>query len=130
MIAIRENGSAETAVALVAVAAGAHARSAALVRHYGALVQAATRANTHSRPGPAASDQYRAAIGLVTGSMAGNPFAAIGTDEPQAGRLEAGFVGTDRLGRHYRQRPYPHFGPALDRYEAPFALALAAGAFA
>lgn len=38
----------------------------------------------------------------------------IGTDAPQARRLEYGFVGRDNLGRVYNQAARPHIRPALD----------------
>ena len=38
----------------------------------------------------------------------------VGTDAPQARRLEYGFVGADKLGRVYNQAPRPHIRPALD----------------
>lgn len=38
----------------------------------------------------------------------------VGTDAPQAKRLEYGFVGADKLGRVYNQAPRPHIRPALD----------------
>jgi len=38
----------------------------------------------------------------------------VGTDAPQARRLEYGFVGADKLGRVYDQAPRPHIRPALD----------------
>lgn len=38
----------------------------------------------------------------------------IGTDAPQARRLEYGFVGPDKLGRVYNQAARPHIRPALD----------------
>lgn len=38
----------------------------------------------------------------------------IGTDRPQARRLEFGFVGRDTLGRFYNQAPRPHIRPAFD----------------
>ena len=38
----------------------------------------------------------------------------VGTDAPQAKRLEYGFVGADKLGRIYNQAPRPHLRPALD----------------
>lgn len=36
------------------------------------------------------------------------------TDVVYARRLELGFVGKDRLGRRYNQRPYPYLRPAAD----------------
>lgn len=38
----------------------------------------------------------------------------VGTDAPQAKRLEYGFVGADKLGRIYNQAARPHIRPALD----------------
>jgi len=38
----------------------------------------------------------------------------VGTDAPQARRLEFGFVGADKLGRVYNQAARPHIRPALD----------------
>ena len=38
----------------------------------------------------------------------------VGTDAPQARRLEYGFVGLDKLGRVYNQAARPHIRPALD----------------
>lgn len=47
---------------------------------------------------------------------AGVAESLIGTTAPQGRRLEFGFTGTDRLGRHYNQPPYPHVAPALDAF--------------
>lgn len=45
----------------------------------------------------------------------GKDYAIIGTDLPQAKRLEFGFWDkTDSLGRHFMQYPRPHFRPPLD----------------
>jgi HK97 gp10 family phage protein len=38
----------------------------------------------------------------------------VGSDMVYAPRLEFGFVGTDKLGRRYNQRPRPYLRPALD----------------
>lgn len=38
----------------------------------------------------------------------------VGTDAPQARRLEYGFVGADKLGRVYNQAARPHIRPAFD----------------
>lgn len=40
--------------------------------------------------------------------------AVVGTNKPQARRLEFGFVGPDRLGRVYHQQPRPHVAPAIE----------------
>ena len=37
----------------------------------------------------------------------------VGTNVEYARRLELGFVGTDRLGRHYDQKPRPFLRPGL-----------------
>lgn len=37
----------------------------------------------------------------------------VGSDVPYARRLEFGFVGVDKRGRHYHQAPQPHWRPAL-----------------
>ncbi|MDG6245080.1 MAG: HK97 gp10 family phage protein [Methanolobus sp.] len=39
---------------------------------------------------------------------------AVGSTMEYARRLEYGFVGTDKLGRHYNQQPRPFLRPALD----------------
>jgi len=44
--------------------------------------------------------------------------SVVGSDMVYAPRLEYGFSGTDRLGRHYNQRPRPFLRPALDENEA------------
>lgn len=44
----------------------------------------------------------------------------IGTNKAQGRRLEYGFTGTDSLGRHYAQPPYPHLGPAVKDQEPLF----------
>lgn len=38
----------------------------------------------------------------------------VGTQQPQARRLEFGFVGPDRLGRVYHQAPRPHVAPSIE----------------
>ena len=116
-ITIHETGSVDVAAELTNTGLRAAARSQGVLRHYGAVVQAQVRANTR----PSWVD-YRKSIGLRTGTG----FAAVGTDEPQGFRLENGFMRSDRLGRRYRQRPFPHFGPAVDRHADSFAVALAA----
>jgi hypothetical protein len=46
----------------------------------------------------------------------GKYYAIVGTDLPQAKRLEFGFYDmVDSLGRHYFQYPLPHFRPPLDQ---------------
>ena len=69
---------------------------------------------------PVLTGQYRGSIHVQPGQGAyldfnGSPYVLVGTDLPQAKRLEFGFFDmTDRLGRHFYQRPRPHFRPPLD----------------
>ncbi|WP_405999407.1 hypothetical protein [Streptomyces sp. NBC_00829] len=49
------------------------------------------------------------------------------TDAPQQRRLEYGFVGVDRLGRQYRQPPFPHIEPAFRQTQSGFLDALRKG---
>lgn len=98
-----------------------------LTAHYGQLVSTQVKANASGRPGPRAqTGDYRRSIAVQRGYDKGEYFAEIGTNKPQGRRLEFGFVGTDSLGRHADQPPYPHFGPALDRYGDEYAAAIAA----
>ena len=59
----------------------------------------------------------------------GKYYAIVGTDLPQARRLEWGFYDmVDSLGRHYYQLPLPHFRPPLDT-EMDRYVAIMQGAF-
>ncbi|MDX3758165.1 hypothetical protein [Streptomyces mirabilis] len=58
----------------------------------------------------------------------GQATAVVFTDAPQQRRLEYGFVGVDRLGRQYRQPPYPHIEPAFQRTRPDYLEALRTGA--
>lgn len=70
---------------------------------------AKVKANASGRPGP------RRVTGNYKRSMSVEhigPFEdSIGTDAPQARRLEFGFVGEDSLGRTYNQPAFPHWEP-------------------
>jgi Bacteriophage HK97-gp10, putative tail-component len=46
--------------------------------------------------------------------------AIVGTNKPQARRLEYGFVGTDSLDRRYNQAPQPHVRPSIDEVRDPY----------
>lgn len=75
----------------------------------------AVRAHASGRPGPQViTGQYRASIRIVDSQdNADGSVYYVGTDAPQAARLEFGFVGVDAIGRHYHQPPFPHWRPAL-----------------
>ncbi len=65
-------------------------------------------------PGPnVATGDYVRSIALEVTEAGSAHVATVSTNLPQARRLEFGFVGTDSLGRSYRQPPYPHWRPAL-----------------
>ena len=67
------------------------------------------------RLAPVLTGQYRGSIHTIMTDWGGQPMALIGTDLPQAKRLEFGFWNmVDRLGRRFYQRARPHFRPALD----------------
>ena len=53
-----------------------------------------------------------------------------GFDPPYARRIEFGFVGADRLGRHYNQAAQPYMRPAFDVQQGPAASALKAAVLA
>ena len=81
------------------------------------------KAHASGRPGPnAPTGQYRDQI-PVKPEMFVTAFdvtAELGTNAPQAQRLERGYHDTDSLGRTYAQDPFPHWGPGLDDEAAPF----------
>lgn len=88
------------------------ARADRVTRHHAMLLQVRIQGNASGRPGPRViTGDYRRSWN-VTGS--GGTYV-VGTNKPQARRLEYGFYGPDRLGRVYHQPPFPHVGPAVDR---------------
>jgi hypothetical protein len=103
-----------------------------LTAKYGALLLTKVRANASGRPGPRAiTGDYRRSwtLRLQSGAAGervepGTVSAVVGTNRPQARRLEFGFVGVDALGRHYDQPPYPHAAPALDAVGPEFGAAV------
>ncbi len=98
-----------------------HSQAVQLVRHYGLLMQASVKAHAAGRPGPRMiSGDYNRSISLDVDTTDA-PAASVGTNRPQARRLEFGFMGMrDRLGRLYHQPPFPHFGPAFDEVAPRF----------
>lgn len=64
---------------------------------------------------PWVTGTLRRSIHTETGGDANSAWADVGTNVPYARRLELGFVGVDRLGRHYNQQPRPYLRPALDK---------------
>lgn len=87
------------------------AATEALVNQTSSALMTQIKANASGRPGPnAPTGDYRRSW---TRRKVRNGFS-VGTNRPQARRLEYGFVGRDSLGRMYNQPPYPHVGPAVD----------------
>lgn len=129
-IGVRVVNGDELARALAADSVAVAAFTSSAVSKYGRLLQTAVKAAASGRPGPRAqTGDYRRSITLAIQAAAGSASAVVGTNSPQAARLEFGFApgigpqnGVDVLGRHFHQPPYPHFGPAFDRiaplYEA------------
>lgn len=98
---------------------------------YGAMLKARVRRHAEGRPGPnVITGQYRDGINVEYASRGGGYIARVFSNAPQARRLELGFVGVDSRGRHYAQRPYPHFGPAYLELENGFVAAVGVAALA
>lgn len=107
-------------------AAKVGAEAFGVTRKWGMILQSRIQARAQGRPGPRrrTGDYLRSWSTITTSSFAG-PRSEVGTNAPQARRLEHGFVGTDAIGRRYNQPPYPHVRPALDTVEPEFLAALA-----
>lgn len=94
---------------------------ARVVRYFGLRGVGLVKARASGRPGPRVrTGDYRRSINVQFLSPG---HAVIGTNAPQALRLEFGFYGADRLGRVYAQDPFPHWRPAADQLEREFAAA-------
>ncbi len=78
-------------------------------------LKAEIQRNASGRPGPNAptGDYRRSWTSRYRPGVTGG-YSIVGTNKPQACRLEYGFWEmTDSLGRFYRQPAYPHVAPAL-----------------
>ncbi|MEU1078529.1 MULTISPECIES: HK97 gp10 family phage protein [unclassified Streptomyces] len=108
----------ELAERLEHVAGQVQKRMEQAVRHAAQLGQARIQGNASGRPGPnVITGAYRGSWRTETSSIRGGAKATIGTNAPQARRLEFGFVGADSRGRVYNQPPFPHVQPALGYIE-------------
>lgn len=102
----------------------------ALVLRHGLLLQTSIMGYASGRPGPnAPTGDYRGSWtteeGGARASGGGLGVAVtVGTNKPQARRLEYGFVGADILGRVYNQPPFPHVAPAVAKVEPQFQQAM------
>ncbi|GAA2656738.1 HK97 gp10 family phage protein [Streptomyces vastus] len=118
----------ELAAALARLGPAVRARTRAITRHHAMLLQVRIQKNASGRPGPnVITGQYRASWDVTVTAAGGWVSAVVFTDAPQSRRLEYGFVGVDRLGRQYRQPPYPHIEPAFRQTEPGFLEALRTG---
>lgn len=95
------------------------------VSKWGLLLQTKIKANAglpaSGPPGPRIqTSDYNRSWNIRRTGNATHRRATVGTNKPQGKRLEYGFVGTDSLGRHYNQPPYPHVGPAVQEITGPF----------
>ena len=90
-----------------------------LVNMLGARAVARVKANASGRPGPRRiHGNYTRSMNVQYESDGTDVYAAVvGTNAPQARRLEYGFVGYDSLGRYYHQGPLPHWRPMADEME-------------
>lgn len=85
-------------------AAATKVRPEKVTKHYGTILLARTKAYASGRPGPnAPTGTYRSSIRIryETDMATGTSAAIVGSEAPQAARLEFGFKGVDSLGRHY-----------------------------
>lgn len=99
----------------------APAKIARKVTYWGHVLEARVKARASGRPGPnVITGDYRRSWTTEVTLDAHGASAIVGTNKPQGPRLEYGFAGTDSLGRHYNQSPYPHLNPAADEIEDAF----------
>lgn len=105
-------------------------KSYSLARHFGMRLVEEARVNASGRPGPEIDtgeyiDSFYFEVNDQVAAGGEGATVDVGTDAPQALRLEYGFVGTDSAGRTYDQPPFPHWGPAMDVVEPEFEEAMA-----
>lgn len=77
------------------------------------------------RPGPRrVTGDYTRSMNAQVSRGPGGTVGTIGTNAVQAARLEFGFFGADSLGRHYRQRAFPHWRPTFEWMQEGFVAGL------
>ncbi|WOX11458.1 HK97 gp10 family phage protein [Streptomyces sp. N50] len=119
----------ELAAALARLGPAVRSRTRAITRHHAMLLRVRIQKNASGRPGPnVITGQYRASWDVKVTVAGGQVTAVVFTNAPQQRRLEYGFVGVDRLGRQYRQPPYPHIEPAFRQTQPGFLEVLRTGA--
>lgn len=101
--------------------------AAAATRMHGQLLVTRIKANASGRPGPnAPTGDYRRSWNMRLEVGMNGAEALVGTNRPQARRLEYGFHGADSLGRVYNQPSYPHVQPAMDVIKPAYLAAMQA----
>lgn len=127
MIGVKVTGADTAARALLAKAVLVEEGSERVVEFHGQMLLARIQARASGRPGPRVqTGNYRRSWRATPLPQAVGAGVEVGTNAPQANRLEHGFVGTDSLGRHYNQPPFPHVGPAVQEVEPTFVAAMEA----
>lgn len=104
-------------------------RARAISALYGARLVENVKNHASGRPGPEIqTGEYLESIyfEVIEIGEVGTSGVVVGSNAPQAMRLEYGFQGQDALGRHYSQPPFPHFRPASDELEEQFEESMAA----
>jgi hypothetical protein len=92
-------------------------RAAHFTRTRAQHLQSIVRGRASGPPGPQViTGDYVGSIGVeVSQDEDGIYRGEVGTDHPEGFRLERGYHGTDRLGRHFVESPgHPHFGPSYE----------------
>ncbi|MFE7093300.1 HK97 gp10 family phage protein [Streptomyces erythrochromogenes] len=117
--------AAQIAALLDARAARTVTETLSVVQHHAMLLETRIKARASGRPGPnAPTGDYRRSWTHEVSTDGVTVTAAVGTNKPQARRLEFGFVGADSLGRIYNQAPLPHVGTAVEEIRPLFLAAL------
>lgn len=91
-------------------------------RYWAFTVERKVKGRASGRPGPrTVTGDYRRSWSTKQVGVLGGTAYLVGTNKAQARRLEYGFNGTDSIGRHYNQPPYPHLRPVMAVVEKEYA---------
>jgi hypothetical protein len=97
-------------------------RTDSRARYWGMTVETKVKGRASGRPGPRIiTGDYRRSWTTEARRILGGSAFIIGTNKVQGPRLEYGFSGTDSLGRHYNQPPFPHLRPVVAQVEQQYA---------
>lgn len=116
-ISVRVQGDAALASALATAMPRLKQRTTAAVHQFAVLLAERIQTAASGRPGPniVSGNLYGSIqIDHTLGDADGWGVATVYTNVIYARRLELGFYGTDSLGRHYNQPPYPFFSRAVE----------------